>query len=115
MIFLNISSVRSLLNDCKRMESYCCLVSLRLDRNKSKNTWKHLVIRELWLLSEASSKAQKQLKDYEIINELKNNQSFTHNNEILKNELPLLLDDLTTELEEIIMMYIPMMIQEFFL
>lgn len=47
-------------------------------------------------------KAQKQLKDYEIINELKNNQSFTNNNEILKKELPLLLDDLTIELEHLI-------------
>lgn len=44
-------------------------------------------------------KAQKQLKDYEIIRELKENQAFTSDNEILKIELPLLLDDLTTELE----------------
>lgn len=47
-------------------------------------------------------KAKKQLKDYEIISDLKGNQVFTNNNEILKRELPLLLDDLTTELEIII-------------
>ena len=47
-------------------------------------------------------KAQKQLKDYEIIRELRDNQTFTNNNEILKKELPLLLDDLTVELEQII-------------
>ena len=44
-------------------------------------------------------KAQKQLKDYEIIRELKDNVSFTNNNDILKRELPILLDDLSTELE----------------
>lgn len=42
---------------------------------------------------------RKQLKDYEIIRELRDNQFFTNNNEILKKELPLLLDDLTVELE----------------
>lgn len=47
-------------------------------------------------------KAQKQLKDYEIISELRDNQAFTNNNAILKKELPLLLDDLTAELEQII-------------
>lgn len=47
-------------------------------------------------------KAQKQLKDYEIIRELRDNQKFTSNNEILKTELPLLLDDLVVELEQII-------------
>lgn len=47
-------------------------------------------------------KAQKQLKDYEIINELRNNQAFTNNNEILKNELPLLIEDLSVELDQII-------------
>lgn len=44
-------------------------------------------------------KAQKQLKDYEIIRELRDNVSFTNSNEILKKELPILLDDLSAELE----------------
>lgn len=43
--------------------------------------------------------AKKQLKEYEIIREIKDDSSFTKNNEILKKELPLLLDDLSTELE----------------
>lgn len=47
-------------------------------------------------------KVQKQLKDYEIISELRDNQTFTNNNEILNKELPLLLDDLTAELEQMI-------------
>lgn len=46
--------------------------------------------------------ARKQLRDYEIIKELIADQFFTNNNEILKRELPLLLDDLTTELEQLI-------------
>lgn len=44
-------------------------------------------------------KIQKRLKDYEIIRDLKGNQTFNSNNEILKKELPLLLDDITIELE----------------
>lgn len=47
-------------------------------------------------------KTQKQLKDYEIIRDLRDNQIFTNNNSILKKELPLLLDDLTAELEALI-------------
>lgn len=47
-------------------------------------------------------KAQKQLRDYEIISELRDNAVFNNNYEILKKELPLLLDDLTAELESII-------------
>ena len=47
-------------------------------------------------------KAQKQLKDYEIIHELRDNVSFTNDNEILKKELPILLADLSTELEMLI-------------
>lgn len=44
-------------------------------------------------------RAQKQLKEYEIIREIRDDSSFTNNNEILKKELPLLLDDLSIELE----------------
>lgn len=47
-------------------------------------------------------KAQKQLKDFEIISELRDNQAFTNNNEILKKELPLLIEDLSVELENLI-------------
>lgn len=44
-------------------------------------------------------KLKKQLCDYDIIQDLKNNQSFTDDNELLKKELPLLLEDLTIEIE----------------
>ena len=44
-------------------------------------------------------RVQKQLKEYEIIREIREDTLFTNNNEILKKELPLLLDDLSLELE----------------
>lgn len=40
-----------------------------------------------------------QLKDYEIIQEMKTNQVFIHDHEILKKELPLLEEDLEMEIE----------------
>lgn len=43
-------------------------------------------------------KSKKLLIDYDIMQSLRKNQYFTDNNEILKNELPLLMDDITTEL-----------------
>lgn len=47
-------------------------------------------------------KAQKQLKDFEIISELRQNQVFTNNNEILKREIPLMIEDISEELENLI-------------
>lgn len=44
----------------------------------------------------------KQALDYEILQELKNNISFTDDNEILKRELPILEEDLSKELEEVL-------------
>ncbi|MBR4027167.1 MAG: hypothetical protein IKJ01_06370 [Lachnospiraceae bacterium] len=43
---------------------------------------------------------QKKALDYEILQELKNNQSFTVDNEIMRRELPILEEDLSKELEE---------------
>ena len=47
-------------------------------------------------------KVSKQLKDYEIIQELTTNSLFVGNNEILKRELPILIEDLTREIEILI-------------
>lgn len=44
----------------------------------------------------------KQALDYEILQELKNNRSFMADNEILKRELPVLEEDLSRELEEVL-------------
>lgn len=102
--FLNISSAETLLSDCKSDGKVITLFSFTGIR-------KELICKHLEKLDDSrivvvcpkrGIKAQKQLKDYEIIQEIKDNQSFTHSNEILKNELPLLLDDLTNELEDIV-------------
>ena len=45
-------------------------------------------------------KIDKQLRDYEILQELRDNHSFTNNNEILNGELPLLEEDLVVEVEK---------------
>lgn len=42
----------------------------------------------------------KQALDFEILQELKSNASFTEDNEVLKRELPILEEDITKELEE---------------
>lgn len=42
----------------------------------------------------------KQIREYEIIQELRENRTFTNNNEILKKELPLLEEDLMKQIED---------------
>ena len=44
----------------------------------------------------------KQALDYEIVQELKNNTSFSTDNEIMKRELPILEEDLSKQLEEVL-------------
>lgn len=46
-------------------------------------------------------KIDKQLKDFEILQELRDNHSFTNSNEILNSELPLLEEDLVAEVEKV--------------
>ena len=73
---------------------------------KQETVKKHLLdledTRLVVICPKAGLKLQKQLRDYEIIRELRDNQTFINNNEILKKELPLLLEDLTAELEQMI-------------
>lgn len=73
---------------------------------KQENVKKHLLSladkRLIVVCPKKGLNAKKQLKDYEIIKNLRENPSFTNNNEILKRELPLILDDLTVELEKIL-------------
>lgn len=102
--FLNIESAETLLSDCNADGKVITLFSFTGIKQELVN--KHLEelgdSRIIVVCPKRGIKAQKQLKDFEIISELRNNQTFTSDNEILKNELPLLLDDLTTELEEIL-------------
>ena len=102
--FLNIDSAEALLGDCTgdgKVISLFSFVGIKQEMVK-----KHLLElaepRLVVVCPKKGLKAQKELKDYEIIQELKGNQRFTSDNEILKKELPLLVEDLTTELEVLV-------------
>lgn len=102
--FLNIQSAEALLSDCPgdgKVITLFSFVGIKQELVK-----KHVLdlgeTRLVVVCPKKGIKAQKQLKDYEIIRELRANSSFTSNNEILKKELPLLVEDLTTELEQTI-------------
>lgn len=98
--FLSITSSDVLLGDCKGDGKVITLFSF--SRIKQEMVKKHLLeLNDSRLVVVCPKKAlalKKQLMDYEIIQELRKNQSFTTNNEILKKELPLLIEDLSDEL-----------------
>lgn len=103
-LFLNIDSAETLLADCTgdgKVISLYSFVGIKQELVK-----KHILElaepRLVVVCPKKGMKAQKQLRDYEIIQELRTNQAFTSNNEILKKELPLLIEDLTYELEALI-------------
>lgn len=102
--FLNIDSAEALMDDCVGDGKVITLYSFI--GIKQEAVKKHLLdLKEPRLVivcPKKGLKAQKQLKNYEIIQELRNNQRFTDDYEILKKELPLLAEDLTTELEVLI-------------
>lgn len=102
--FLNIDSAEALLGDCFGDGKVITLFSFI--GIKQEVVKKHLLeLKEPRLVvvcPKKGLKAQKQLKNYEIIQELRNNQRFTDDYEILKKELSLLTEDLTTELELLI-------------
>ena len=91
-----------MLNDCVGDGKVICLFSFsKIDQN---DVEKHLhelgdsrivVVCPTKILS-----VKKQLRDYEIIQELRKDQAFTSSNEILNNEIPLLIEDLTLTLEK---------------
>ena len=98
--FLNINSADVLINDALdgkviTLYSFSGIKQEVVKRHVLELADKRLVV----VCPKIGLKVQKQLIDYEIIRTLKDNQSFTSNNEILKKELPLLLDDLSAELE----------------
>ena len=102
--FLNIESADVLIGDDTLDGKVITLYSF--EGIKQESVKKHILDladkRLVVICHKNGLKAQKQLKDYEIIRDLRDNQTFTNNNEILKTELPLLLDDLTVELELLI-------------
>lgn len=99
--FLNIPSAEVLLSDCQGDGKVITLYSF--DQTKQEAVRKKFEeLKDSRIIVVSPKKVlsiKKQLKDYEIIKELRNNQTFTNDNEILKNELPLLIEDLTNELE----------------
>jgi len=101
--FLNITSSTALLDNTLDGKVITLYSFSRIKQEAVKQHLLELAEKRLVVICPKKGlKAKKQLKDYEIISDLKGNQVFTNNNEILKRELPLLLDDLTTELEIII-------------
>lgn len=99
--FLNIDSTEALLGDCTGDGKVITLFSFI--GIKQEVVKRHILDlaepRLVVVCPKRGLKAQKQLKDYEIIQELRDNRTFTSDNEILKKELPLLLEDIITELE----------------
>lgn len=98
--FLSITSPAILLGDCRGDGKVITIFSF--SRIKQDLIKKHLLelndSRIIVVCPKKTLKFQKQLKDFEIIQEIRDNHSFTTNNEILKRELPLLVEDLTNEL-----------------
>ena len=91
--FLDINSSDILLSDCSGDGKVITLYSFsKLEQEKVKN---HLIdlndSRIVIICPKKSLRLKKQLKDYEIIQELRNNQSFTANNKILKKEMALMI------------------------
>lgn len=102
--FLNIESAEALMGEDTLDGKVLTLFSFEevnqelIQQHILKLSEKRLVV----VCPKKSLNVRKQLKDYEIIRELIDNQVFINNNEILKRELPILLDDLTAELEQLI-------------
>lgn len=102
--FLNIQTAEAFLDDCAgdgkviNLFSFSKIDQARVEKHLNKLKSERLVV----VCPQNSLKAQKSLRDFEIIQELQQNQTFKNNNEILIKELPLLLEDLTTELENIL-------------
>lgn len=99
--FLNIDSSEALLGDGTGDGKVITLFGFtEIDQETVKQHLFDLTeVRLIVICPKKGVKAQKKLKDYEIIQELKNDQTFTSDNEILKKELPLMIEDLTAELE----------------
>lgn len=102
--FMNINSAEAFMSDIKGDGKVINLFSF--DAIKQERIKKHLIEladdRLIVVCPKKKIKIQKKLKDYEIVQELKANQTFTNNNAILERELPLMLEDLTAEVENIL-------------
>ncbi len=102
--FLRIDSAEAIMSDCTGDGKVITLYSfLGIKQEEIKKHFASLNEPRLVVICPKKGiKVQKQLKDYEIISELRSNQVFTNNNEILIKELPLMVEDLSAELEVIL-------------
>lgn len=102
--FLNIDSAEAMLADCSGDGKVITLYSF--EKIQQQQVRKHLFKlgdqRIVVVCPKQAIKVRKQLKDYEIIQDLTTNSIFVGNNEILKRELPILIEDLTREIEILI-------------
>lgn len=102
--FLSIDSVNALLGEDTLDGKIITLYSFAPIKQEVVN--KHLLKladkRLVVVCPKKALKEQKKLKEYEITKEIKNDSTFINDNEILKKELPLLLDDLAAQLEMVI-------------
>lgn len=102
--FLNIDSADALIGEDTldgkviTLFSFCGVRQELVNKHLLKLADKRLVV----VCPKKGLKAQKQLKQYEIIRDIRDDSLFTNNNEILKKEIPLLLDDLSLELETLL-------------
>ena len=102
--FLNVDSAEAILADCLGDGKVISLYSF--EEIQQEQVRKHLFKlgdkRIVVVCPKQAINVRKQLKDYEIIQELTVNPIFVGNNEILKRELPILSEDLTREIEILI-------------
>lgn len=70
-------------------------------QDKVKKHIKDLCCDKLVVVSPGNTiELEKQLRDFEIVQELKENQAFNQNNEVMQRELPILEDDIISKVEE---------------
>ncbi len=99
--FLNIDSSEALLGDCSGDGKVITLFGFgEINQEIVKEHFLNLAEPRLVVVCPKKGlTVLEQLKEYEIIRELRDNKIFTSDNEILKKELPLLEEDLTITLE----------------
>lgn len=102
--FLNIGSAEALLSECTGDGKVITLYSFYgIKQEVVKKHVESLACSQLVVVCPKKGlKSTKQMRDYEIVQDIRFNQTFTSNNEIVKKEIPLLLEDITSEIENTI-------------
>ncbi len=102
--FLGISSSSAIMSDLEADGKVITLFDFEdVNQDTVKKHFKRIISDKIVIVCpQKGIDKRKQLGDYEIIQELKEYQAFGDNNEILRSELPLLIDDLTLEIENAI-------------